>query len=193
MRHFFVTAGSAGQVTGRAHARRQRRGTAAFTLAEALIASAIFGIFVAACLSAIFVNQICMRKSKEEAVAMDFLTKYVENLKSLPFDSVAVGQPISGLYDGNVHDGVTLPLIAIPANNTWVSVANTNYQQFNFDLLWIQNRNPQMQVTLTQRSVSGVVHDKEINVKLDWDSPLGKGGRLEVQVDTLRTANVPTL
>ena len=33
----------------------------------------------------------------------------------------------------------------------------------------------------------------EINVKIDWDPPLATGGRQEVQVDFLRTVNVPTL
>ena len=50
-----------------------------------------------------------------------------------------------------------------------------------------------MQVALTQHSVNGTLHDIEINVKVDWDAPLAKGGRLEVEVDFLRTVDVPTL
>jgi hypothetical protein len=50
-----------------------------------------------------------------------------------------------------------------------------------------------MQVSLTQNSIGGVLHDIEMNIKVDWDAPLAKGGRLEVEVDSLRTVDVPTL
>ena len=188
MKRFFATAGDAGKISF-SGAQPARGGVAAFTLAEALIASGIMGIFVAACLSAIFIDQIAIRKAKEEAVAMDFLTKYVENIKALPFDSVASGLPINSLYNG--VSGA--PLIPIPANTNWVAIDTTNYLTFYPDLLWLGNRDPKMQVVLTQTSVSGVVHDKELNVKIAWDPPLGKGARLEVQVDFLRTVDVPTL
>ena len=58
---------------------------------------------------------------------------------------------------------------------------------------WLSNRNPAMLVTLTPNNVGGVLHDIEVNVKIDWDAPLAKGGRLEVQVDFLRTKDVSTL
>jgi prepilin-type N-terminal cleavage/methylation domain-containing protein len=168
---------------------RVRRGAAGFTLAEVMIAVGIAGIFSAACLSSIVVNQVVTRKSKEEALAMDFLMKYAEHVKALPFDSVLAGQPVNYLYNGS--GGAAS--VTIPSTSAWVSINNTNYQTFYPDLLWFTNRNPQLKVVLTTRSVSGVVHDKEINAHVAWDSPLGKGGRLEVQVDLLRTANVPTL
>lgn len=168
------------------HSRTQvrRRSAAAFTLVDAMMASGIMVIILAACLSAILVNQIATRKAKEEAIAMDFLTKYVESIKSLPFDSVALGQPISGLYNG---------VINIPPDTNWVSLNTVNYYYFHNELLWVTNRNPKLQFNMKQTSVSGMVHDKQINVKFDWDPPLKKGGQLEVQVDFLRTANVPTL
>ena len=154
-----------------------------------MIASGILGFFLAACLTAIVVDQVCTRKAKEEAIAMDFLTKYAENIKALPFDFVAPGLPINSLYNGTVG----APLITIPTDSSWVSLNNTNYQLFYPDLIWLSNRNPKMRVVFTQNSIARAVHDIEINVKLDWDAPLTQGGQLEVQVDFLRTVSVPTL
>jgi hypothetical protein len=168
---------------------RTTRGVAASTLMEAVISVALMGVFVAASMSAIVTDQVCSRKAKEQAIAMDFLTKYVENIKALPFTSVAPGLPINSIYNG----AGGAPLIIIPANSSWVSLNTTAFQTFYPDLLWLSNRNPMMKVTLTQNNVGGTMHDKEINVKIDWDAPLAAGGRLEVQVDCLRTVDVPTL
>ena len=168
---------------------RKTRGVAAFTLVEAAVALGLLGICSVACLSAIVTNQVCDRKAKEEAIAMDFLTKYVETIKALPFTSVAPGLPINSIYNG----AGGAPLITIPANSNWVSLNTTAFQTFYPDLLWLSNRHPTMQVTLAQNSVNGTLHDIEINVKVDWDAPLAKGGRLEVEVDLLRTVDVPTL
>jgi hypothetical protein len=90
---------------------RKARGVSAFSLVEATVALGLVGIFVTACLSAIVTNQVCDRKAKEEAIAMDFLTKFVENIKALPFTSVAPGLPINSIYNGTGG----APLIAIPA------------------------------------------------------------------------------
>jgi hypothetical protein len=174
---------------GRSRSLSQKRGMAAFSLIEATMALGLLGIFVTACLSAVVTNQICDQKAKEEAIAMDFLTKYVENIKALPFTSVGPGLPINSIYNG----AGGAPLITIPTNNSWVSLNTTAFQTFYPDLVWLANLNPQMQVTLTQNSVSGVLHDMEINVKVDWNAPLAKGGVLQVQVDLLRTVDVPTL
>lgn len=168
------------QVVGRPGAKSS--GVAGFTLVDALLASGILVIFVAACLSAIFVNQIVTRKVKEQAIAMDFLTKYVENIKALPFQSAVPGQPINVLYNIN-----------IPANTNWVALDTTNFLVFYPDLVWLANRNPKLSVSTRQTTVSGAVHDREFNLKFNWDPPVKKGGQLEVQVDFLRTANVPTL
>ena len=169
--------------------KKSRGGAAAFTLIEAMIAVGLTGIFVLACVWAIVSDQVCLRKAKEEAIAMDFLTKYVENIKALPFANVATGMPINSVYNG--ADGA--PLITIPATNSWVPLSTTAFQTFYPDLLWLTNRNPAMLVTLTQNNVSGALHDIEINVRFDWDAPLTEGGRLEVVVDSLRTADVPML
>lgn len=173
--------------TGKGLGKTKR--TAAFTLVEVIIAVGLMGIFVAAGMSTIMANQVCTRKAKEEAIAMDFLTKYAENIKALPFASVAAGLPVNSIYDGS--DGA--PLIVIPTNNVWVSINTTDFQTFYPDLLWLNNRNPALQAVLTQNNVAGTLHDIEINLKIDWDAPLAKGGRLEVELDLLRTVNVPTL
>jgi hypothetical protein len=170
---------------------RSVKGAAAFTLVEAMIALGVMVLVTAACLSAILVNQISTRKSKEEAIAMDFLTKYAETVKALPFTSVVAGQHINNLYDGLTHNGVLFPLINIPASGVPVPLNTLAYQLFYNDLLWFNNRNPTMTVTLTPSVVVG--HDIEVNIKLDWDPPLSKGGRQEVQVDFLRTKDVPAL
>jgi hypothetical protein len=168
---------------------RKPSGLAAFSLVESTIALGILGLCISACLSAIVANQVCDRKAKEQAIAMDFVTKYVENIKALPFTSVAPGLPINAIYNG--LGGA--PLIIIPADNSWVPLNTTAFQTFYPDLLWVSNRNPALQVTLTQNSVAGALHDIEINVKVDWDAPISKGGRQEVEVDFLRTVAVPTL
>jgi hypothetical protein len=163
---------------------KSEMGRSAFTLIEAMIAVGLTGIFVLACVWAIVTDQVCTRKAKEEAIAMDFLTKYVENIKALPFTDVAPGLSIN----------YNLPQITIPATNSWVPLNTTAFQAFYPDLLWLTNRNPALLVTLTQNKVSGSPHDIEINVRFDWDAPLNSGGnRLEVVVDSLRTADVPNL
>jgi type II secretory pathway pseudopilin PulG len=170
----------------------KQKASAGFTLVEALISSGIMVILIAACLSAIVFNQVSARKAKEEAIAMNFLTHYVENIKALKFTDVVPGHCINKLFDGStVVNGVPI-LITIPQNNSWVPLNTTAFQTFDYDLLWLNNRNPAMQVILTP-NVGGVPHDIEINVKIDWDAPLAKGGRLEVQVDFLRTKDVTTL
>jgi hypothetical protein len=177
-----------GQAQGHDGLHKRKR-LAAFTLMEAVISVGLMGIFVAASMSAIIADQVCSRKAKEQAIGMDFLTKYVENIKALPFASVAPGLPVNSIYDG--VGGA--PLVAIPANSSWISLSTTDFQTFYPDLVWLSNRNPMMQVNLTQNSVAGALHDLEINVKIAWDAPLSSGGRLEVQVDCLRTVDVPTL
>jgi hypothetical protein len=156
---------------------------------EAVISVALLGIFVAASTSAVVTDRVCSRKAKEQALTMDFLTKYVENIKALPFSSVAAGMPINSIYNGTGG----APLITIPTNTSWVSLSTTAFQTFYPDLLFLTNRNPQMQVTMTTNYVSGSLHDIEINARVDWDAPVSRGGRLEVEVDTLRTVSVPTL
>jgi hypothetical protein len=169
---------------------RTRSGVAAFTLVDAMISLGIMVLFTAACLSSVVVNQVSVRKSKEEAIAMDFLTKYTENIKALPFTSVIAGLPINNLYNGMAG----APLITIPANGTWVPLNTTLYEKWFYpDLIWLNNRNPQMLVTMTPNTVAGTLHDIQINIKVDWDPPLSKGGRQEVEVDFLRSKDTSQL
>jgi hypothetical protein len=171
----------------------KQEASAGFTLVEALISSGIMVFLVAACLSAIVFNQVSVKKAKEEAIAMDFLTHYVECIKALPFADVVAGGPINSLFNGVSP----APLITIPPNGSWIPLNTTAFQNyFDADLGCLTNRNPAMLVTMTPNYVAGVVvgpHDIEVNVKIDWDAPLAKGGRLEVQVDFLLTKDVPTL
>jgi type II secretory pathway pseudopilin PulG len=162
---------------------------AAFSLIENTVALGILVVLVAACLSSIVTNQVCDNKAKEEAIAMNFLTKYIETIKALPFTSVAPGLPINYIYNG----AGGAPLICIPTNTLPVSINTTAYQMFYPDLLWMTNLNPVLQVTLTTNNANGQLHDLEINAKLEWQAPLAKGGTLQVQVDTYRTVDVPTL
>src|ERR1700733_5337943 len=147
---------------------RKTSGMAAFSLVEAMIALGLLGIFMVAGLSAIVTNQVCDRKAKEYAIAMDFLTKYVENIKALPFTSVAPGLPINSIYDGANGS----PLIFIPTNSTPFTINTTAFQTFYPALLWVSNLNPTMQVNLTQNSVAGVLHDIEIDLKVKWTADL---------------------
>ena len=177
-------------IRGRAiAARRLACAEAGFTLAEIMIATLVIALLTAACLLAVGFDQVAIRKAKEEAIVMDFLTHYAENVKALPFAMVVSGYPINSLYNG--QGGA--PRISIPPPNEWVAVDTNAFQIFDPDLLWLTGRHPQMQVALTTNVVAGVLHDVDVNLKLDWDSPLGRGGRLEVQLDLLRTKDVPTL
>jgi hypothetical protein len=157
-----------------------------FTLAESIMAVAALAIFFAACFSGIMFNRIATMKSKEEAIAMDFLVHYVETIKAMPFADVTTGRPINSLYNGSGG----APNITIPANNTPVAINTTDFETFHPDLLWLNNRNPQLQVTLTSQSVGGVLHDKHLSVRVAWDAPMGRGGRITSQLDLVRTKDL---
>jgi len=157
-----------------------------FTLVEAMLGVGVLALFVLACFSGIVFNRVASMKAKEEAIAMDFLVHYCEMIKALPFSNVANGQPINPLFNG--VNGA--PSVTIPASSTAVSLNTTNFETFHPDLIWLHNRNPQLQVTLTTVSVSGAPHDKQLNVKLTWDPPLGRGGRQQTQLDLLRTKDL---
>jgi hypothetical protein len=154
-----------------------------------MIASGVLALLTAGALLAIGFDQIAVRKAKEQAIAMDFLTHYVENIKALPFNYIVAGYPVNSIYNG--ANGA--PAILIPADSSWVPIDTADFETFDPDLLWLSNRHPKMQVTLTPNLVGGVLHDLEVNVKMDWDAPLSRGGRLDVQVDIFRTKDVANL
>ncbi len=163
----------------------RQRGCGAFSLIEATVASAVMGLFVIVCGTAIVFDQISVRKAKEEALVMDFLTHYAENVKALPFTSIVPGMPINSLYDGS--NGA--PSLLIPTAGSWVPINTTNYQIFDPDLVWLANRSPVMLVTLNSNSVSGAA-ELDVNLRVDWNPPLSTGGQLEVQLDLLRTVSL---
>ncbi len=131
--------------------RHARAAIGGFTLIEAMVASGVMALFVTACFTAITFDQVAVRKSKEESIAMDFLIHYLENVKALPFSYVAPGQPINPLLNGTAG----APAITLPANYSWVPVTTLEYQSYHPDLLWISNRNPALLVVITSNSVGG--------------------------------------
>ena len=157
-----------------------------FTLAEVMLGVACLSIFMAACFSSILFNRLASMKAKEEAIATDFLIHFAETLKALPFAQVVPGYPISPLLDG--QDGA--PNIRIPSDDSWVAVDTADFQAFHPDLLWIQHRNPKMQVQLTTQNLNGSPHDTHLNIRLAWDPPLRRLGRLQVQMDLMRNKDL---
>jgi hypothetical protein len=157
-----------------------------FSLAEAVIALGVLTLFLSACVSGIVFNRVASIKAKEQTIATDFLMHYLENVKAMAFSEVTGGCAINPLYNGT--DGA--PNISIPANSSWVLINTADFEAFHPDLLWIHNRDPQMQVTLTTESVGGVAHTKHMKIRVAWNAPLGRGGRLEAQMDLVRVKDL---
>lgn len=149
---------------------------AGFTLIESMVALGTLALFFAAVLSGIMFNRVTAMKAKEEAIVMDFQIHYVEMIKALPFNEVTVGRPINPLFTN-----ITIPGSTVPINTS-------AFEIFHPDLVWLHNRNPQMWVTLGTQN--GLTHDKHLNVKVAWDAPLGRGGRLSTQLDLVRTKDL---
>ena len=162
------------------------RSADAFTLIEVVISISILSLLIATSFAAIVFNRLTSMKAKEEAIAMDFLIHYAENIKGLPFSQVTAGTAINPLVDGSGG----APNIRLPLNNSWIPLATTDYETFHPDLLWVHKRNPKLQVTLTPQTVNGVPHDVHLNVAMAWDAPLMRGRRLQVQLDLLRTKDL---
>jgi hypothetical protein len=151
-----------------------------------MISVAILALFIGACFACIVFNRLTSMKSKEEAIAMDFLIHYVETVKALPFSEVAPGRPINPLLDGTAG----APNIRIPADASWIALNTPDFESFHPDLLWVHNRNPQMRLALTPRKANGVPHDVHLNVIMAWDAPLNRAGRLREQLDLVRTMDL---
>ncbi len=162
--------------------RVTRRGVSGFTLVEAMMAIVASALFVGACLTSIVFNRVASMKAKEQAIALDFLIHYVENVKALPFAEVQPGAPINALYDGTGD----APRITIPANNSWFSVENDDFETFHPDLAWFRGRDPQMQATLTTINSAGVPHTRHLKLRIAWDAPLDRGGRTETHLDVVK-------
>jgi len=153
---------------------------------EALIATAVLGICVMACFSAIMFNRVSTVKAKEEAIVMDFMIHYLELARGLPFINLVEGQPINYLYNG----ANSAPSVIIPTNGVWTAINTADFMTFHPDLVWLKNRNPQMRTTITTKVISGATHDKDLNIKVDWDPPLARGQRMEMQLDLLRVKDL---
>jgi Tfp pilus assembly protein PilV len=161
------------------------RALAGFTIVEAMIASGVMLIFVMVCMSALVFDEAAVFKSKEEALVMDFMNHYLENLKALPFADVTPGYPINTLYDG--VNGA--PTITIPTNGALVDLTSTNYQTFAPDLLWLNGSSPILGVTFDQNYSNSVLHDVHIGLTVTWTAPLQKGGVMQMESDLIRTFN----
>lgn len=169
---------------------RAKRARTGFTLIEALIATGVMALFATAALMGIVFDMVSVRKAKEEAIAVDFLTHYIENLKAIPFAYLAQGQPINPLYSGDTVNGVTEPSLLIPTNSSPVYLTNADYLTFHPDLWWINDRNPQLAVQFDQTSSNGVVHDIHMSMTMTWDAPLQKGRVMQVQMDVFRSKDL---
>jgi len=165
---------------------KRRKPDPGFTLIEVMVSVLILAILMGACFSSILFNRLTSMKSKEEAIAMDFLIHYVETVKALPFNEVVAGHTINNLLDGSGG----APTIRIPANTSWFAINTADYEAFHPDLLWLHNRNPKLRGMLTLRSVSGIPHDAHLNLTISWDAPLNRGQPLQVQLDLLRTKDL---
>jgi len=156
------------------------------TLVEVMISVAVLALFMGACFACILFNRLTSMKSKEEAIATDFLIHYIETVKALPFSEVASGHPINPLLDGTMGS----PNIRIPVDDSWVALNTVDYESFHPDLSWVHNRNPQMRVALTPRTTNGAPYDVHLNVTMAWDAPLKRAGPLQVQLDLVRTKDL---
>lgn len=164
------------------HGGSKRADVPGFTLAEVMIAVGVLSLFMVVCFTSIVQNRALNHKSREEAIAMDFLVHYVESIKGLPFEEVSPGQPIGTLFNG--QGGA--PNIRIPANGSPVSLTTPDYQTFHPDLIWLANRNPQLRVKMTAQSAS-VLH---LLASVEWDAPLGRGGRMHEELDLVRVMDL---
>ena len=153
-----------------------------FTLVEAVIATLVVGLVFVASIGALSFSEVQMARDRERGIMLDFGMHLTETLKGLPFDQIAAGVPINTLYNG-VNSGSN---IRIPANNNWISLSNTNYQNFHPDLVLMGERNPEMRMILVTTPAGGVDWSKQIEIDLRWDPPLGQGTKISARLDTAR-------
>lgn len=114
----------------------------------------------------------------------DFLIHYTENLKGMEFRKVAAGNPVNSLYDGS-NGG---PAITIPSSPA--DLSTLAYRTFHPDLELIRYRNPTLRVMLNTTTASGVPHTKHVNLRVEWDSPLGRGPRLWEELNIVRVKDL---
>lgn len=94
---------------------------------------------------------------------------------------------INPLFDGSANSTAE---IRIPSDTSWVALNTDDFEIFHPDLIWIHNRNPKMQVTLTTTMASGTAHTKTLDVRVQWDSPLQRGGPLREEMVIVRVKDL---
>ena len=166
---------------------RHSRTAAGFSLAEVLISMLLVGIAFLAAFSAISFSRTQMYRDKETGIVTGFCVHYLEFIKAMPFDQLAAGVPINGLFNGGSTAAAT---IRLPANTNWFSLNNTNYLVFDPELAWLVPRNPEMRVALASFQLSGVTNLKQVCVQLRWDPPLKQGKKLNAQMDMVRVKDL---
>lgn len=167
-------------------ARGKNRGEQGFTLAEAVISVLILTICILALCATISFSQRQRANSRDRATMGDFLTHYVETLRGVDFASLQAGTPINTLYDGSGG----APLIALPTNNSWISLDTADYRTFHPDLVSFTGRHPLLRITLTVTQQGGVDYMKHVCLELKWDPPLNKGSTQNMRGDTLFTKDL---
>ena len=137
--------------------RKDRSGNG-FTMPEILVAVSILAILFAVTMASLSFDRVSGYKEKELGILADFGYHYIELMKGLPFEDITPGRPINALYDGSGGS----PNISIPLAATWVNLETSEYQAFHPELVWLENRNLEMRITLTAglRQERGGFHAK---------------------------------
>jgi hypothetical protein len=155
-------------------------------LGEAILGVGALAFFLIVCYSSLVFSRLGATKTREQGIICDFVVHYVETLKALPFSSIGAGTPISPLFDGSGGS----PTITIPASGSATALNTPAYLTFHPDLLWVTNSNPQLCVTYTTNFVKAAAHDIHVAAQATWDPPVGRGTRLGVQFDLVRTKDL---
>jgi len=165
---------------------RRGRGNAGVAMIEVLIAVVIIGLLVVGNVSSVYFCRNTTYRDQDKGIMTDFMTHYAELVRGLPFEEVVGGKPLNGLYDGTAG----APNIRIPVSTNWVSLATQDYAVFHPDLVWLNNRNPEMRVSLTTEVVNGEPHTKHLSLEVHWRAPLGTGPPVSRRLDILRVRDL---
>jgi hypothetical protein len=155
-------------------------------LAESLVGLMLLGVATLSCLTAVSFNQVSTAKSKEEAVALDFMLHYLETVRGMSFDELKPGAPVSSLFDG--IDGA--PNIRLPLSAAYMGVDTADYRAFHPELTWLDGRQPQFRVVLTEEAGANGPRTKHLHLDLKWQPPLGQGATSMVSMDVVRARDL---
>jgi hypothetical protein len=155
-------------------------------LGEAILGAGALAFFMVVCYTSLVFSRLGATKTREQGIMSDFLVHYVEMIKALPFSSIGAGAPVNPLFNGS--EG--LPAITIPASGSATALNTAAYLTFHPDLLWVTNYNPQLCVTYTTNFVNAAAHDIHLAAQASWDPPVGRGTRLAMQFDLVRTKDL---